>query len=204
MYKYAQILNNKAHWIFEVNETLEELCQRFAPNITFVDITANPNIKEGWDYDGVQFTDPAIVTDLEEAKRLKLAEFDSAAAKAYVAGFQSSAAGAPMWYDSDPDTQNVINRQYLIALSSPTVYSSTQFFAGVPAGVTPVRAKRYRFDPDKTKAIQLLNAAQMVQLGGDLAVAWATVKATLWSLQGRVNQSASVDEVMGISWPAGD
>jgi len=58
MYRYAQILYGKAHWIFETDETLEQLYQRFAPDIVFVDITDKPEVQEGWDYDGVNFTAP--------------------------------------------------------------------------------------------------------------------------------------------------
>lgn len=58
MYRYAQILYEKAHWIFETDETLKQLYQRFAPDIVFVDITDKPEVQEGWDYDGVNFTAP--------------------------------------------------------------------------------------------------------------------------------------------------
>ncbi|MEK3935915.1 hypothetical protein MKY41_11360 [Sporosarcina sp. FSL W7-1349] len=57
MKKFAQILYNKAHWIFEAEEKPE-----FAPNIVLVDITGNAEVQEGWDYDpetGV-FTEPVF------------------------------------------------------------------------------------------------------------------------------------------------
>ena len=44
--RFAQILYDKAHWIFEADEKPE-----FAPNIILVDITGQDEIKEGWDYD---------------------------------------------------------------------------------------------------------------------------------------------------------
>ena len=43
--KFAQILYDKAHWIFEADEKPE-----FAPNIVLVDITSKPEVQEGWDY----------------------------------------------------------------------------------------------------------------------------------------------------------
>ena len=43
--RFAQIYNNKAHWIFEA-ETMPE----FAPDIVLVEITDNPEVQEGWDY----------------------------------------------------------------------------------------------------------------------------------------------------------
>lgn len=45
MKRYAQILWGKAHWVFEAEEAPE-----FAPDIVIVDITDNPEIQEGWDY----------------------------------------------------------------------------------------------------------------------------------------------------------
>lgn len=62
MYRYAQILHGKAHWIFETDETMEQLRQRFAPDILFVDITNKPDVEEGWDYhsDTQTFAPPII------------------------------------------------------------------------------------------------------------------------------------------------
>jgi hypothetical protein len=56
--RYAQILYDKAHWIFESDETLEQLRRRFATEIVFVDITDSAEVQEGWDYNGV-FTAPS-------------------------------------------------------------------------------------------------------------------------------------------------
>ncbi|MCG3089119.1 hypothetical protein [Sporosarcina cyprini] len=46
MKKFAQVLHNKAHWIFEAEEKPE-----FATNIILVDITNYPVVQEGYDYD---------------------------------------------------------------------------------------------------------------------------------------------------------
>ncbi|WP_431808813.1 hypothetical protein [Lysinibacillus sphaericus] len=56
--KFAQILYNKAHWIFEADEKPE-----FAPNIVLVDITSKPDVQEGWDYNNEtgEFTAPIII-----------------------------------------------------------------------------------------------------------------------------------------------
>jgi len=53
--KFAQILYNKAHWIFEAEEKPE-----FAPNIVLFDITGRNDIQEGWDYNSEtgEFTAP--------------------------------------------------------------------------------------------------------------------------------------------------
>lgn len=55
--KFAQVLFDKAHWIFEAEEKPE-----FAPNIVLVDITSKPDVQEGWDYNREtgEFTAPVI------------------------------------------------------------------------------------------------------------------------------------------------
>lgn len=55
--KFAQILYDKAHWIFEADEK-----PTFAPNIILVDITGRDDIQEGWDYNSEtgEFTAPVI------------------------------------------------------------------------------------------------------------------------------------------------
>lgn len=138
----------------------------------------------------------------QELQNAKLAELNKAAVSAYVGGFYSSASGTKLWYDSDVDTQNVLNRQFLIALSTPEVYSSTVFFAGLPAGLTPVRARPHAADPDSAKTVQLISAVQMVQLGTDLAAAWAGVKGTLWGLQAKVYAATTADALAAINWPS--
>lgn len=70
MFRYAQILYNKAHWIFESNETLDEIySHRFSRELIFVDITNKPEVQEGWEYDGVNFSIPAGPT-IEEKMTL--------------------------------------------------------------------------------------------------------------------------------------
>jgi hypothetical protein len=60
--RYAQILNNKLHWIFETDETLEQLKNRFAPDIVFVEV--GPEVQEGWDWDGKKAIPPKPVDPL--------------------------------------------------------------------------------------------------------------------------------------------
>jgi len=56
--RLAQILNGKAHWIFKA-----EAVPEFAPDIVIKDISANPEIQEGWIYDVVTdtFSAPLVV-----------------------------------------------------------------------------------------------------------------------------------------------
>lgn len=57
MKKFAQILYERAHWIFEAEEKPE-----YAPDIVLVDITGRDAIQEGWDYNSKtgEFTAPII------------------------------------------------------------------------------------------------------------------------------------------------
>lgn len=63
MKKFAQILNRKAHWIFEREEK-----PNFAPNIEIVEITnLDPQPKEGWIYENGEFREPTE-GDLKESR----------------------------------------------------------------------------------------------------------------------------------------
>lgn len=66
--KFAQVLYNKAHWIFEADEKPE-----FAPNIVLVDITSKPEVQEGWDYNNKtgEFTAPIIPEPVEPQPTLE-------------------------------------------------------------------------------------------------------------------------------------
>jgi hypothetical protein len=55
--RVAQIVNNKAHWIFDPKEvlgadTLEQVKARFTPEQVFIDISDQSEVQEGWTYDG--------------------------------------------------------------------------------------------------------------------------------------------------------
>lgn len=69
--RYAQILNGKAHWIFTDDMTLNEIyAEKFnSDQIQLIDISAADfdNVREGFDYDGINFTDQNVLT-LEEIK----------------------------------------------------------------------------------------------------------------------------------------
>lgn len=63
--RFAQIQDNKAHWVFEA-----ETKPVFAPYIVLVDITDKPEVQEGWRYIDGKFVDPTPTLDmLKEAKR---------------------------------------------------------------------------------------------------------------------------------------
>lgn len=66
--KFAQILYDKAHWIFEDDEK-----PVFAPNIVLVDITGQNDIQEGWDYNNEtgEFTAPITPNPVEPQPTLE-------------------------------------------------------------------------------------------------------------------------------------
>jgi hypothetical protein len=82
--RYAQILNGRAHWVFE-QETLPE----FAPNIVLVNITDKPEVKEGWKYnpDTGEFANPYVPPTLEDIKERKLEEIKQASLSALASGY---------------------------------------------------------------------------------------------------------------------
>lgn len=51
MLRIAQILNNKAHWIFETEEMPDFPPDPSGNPIMLVDITDNPKVEEGWIYE---------------------------------------------------------------------------------------------------------------------------------------------------------
>lgn len=70
MYKHAQILNDKVHWIMEDEMTLEDLYKhKFCKDhINFIDITnISPEPEIGWSFDGATFTAPIEAVPTEEA-----------------------------------------------------------------------------------------------------------------------------------------
>ncbi|HWR42781.1 DUF4376 domain-containing protein [Sporomusa sp.] len=111
--RYAQILNNKAHWIFESNETLEEIySHRFSQEIVLVDITSNTGVKEGWDYDVSTgtFSEPNVIT-LDGAKTSKIAEMKTKRDTLEQSGFTYLG----KVFDSDPKSVQRISVAVLAA-----------------------------------------------------------------------------------------
>ncbi len=64
--RVAQILNGKAHWIFETDEMMDDLKSRFAADIVFVEV--NDDIQEGWDWDGEKAIPPPHIDPMPEIR----------------------------------------------------------------------------------------------------------------------------------------
>lgn len=98
--RFAQIQDNKAHWVFEANVKPE-----FAPNIVLVDITDKPAVQEGWKYVDGKFIDPTPT--LEELKEAKKAEIASAR------------------YEASSDTLEIAGKSYHIDSDARTAFLGT-------------------------------------------------------------------------------
>lgn len=77
--KIAQIIDNKAHWIFATDETMEQLKSRFAPDMVFVDITDKTDVKEGWDYDAAtgELSEPVVLVTKDSINATYLPQFQT-------------------------------------------------------------------------------------------------------------------------------
>ncbi len=73
--RIAQILNDKAHLIFEAVEIPSFPLDTYGNQIEFIDITNNPSVQEGWYYDrnSGEFTEH-IETSTEKELLLTLEE----------------------------------------------------------------------------------------------------------------------------------
>lgn len=137
--------------------------------------------------------------NLDDIKAAKLSELDQAAAAAYVAGFYSSASGTQMYYDSDTETQKLLESIY--NRTKETDWTTKVRYPNIaPAGKAPVRARPTATDPESAKEIQLLDAAQIKTLIDDLGDAIFAVKSHLWKKQAEVQAASDAAAVETITW----
>lgn len=71
MKRFAQIQNDRVHWVFEAEEMPE-----FASGIVIIDITDYPQVQEGWGFVDGEFIDPTPT--FEELKAAKAEEIAAA------------------------------------------------------------------------------------------------------------------------------
>lgn len=85
MRKFAQIQDNRVHWVFEAEEM-----PQFAPDIVLLDITDYPQVTEGWGFVDGEFVDPTpTLEDLKTAKRAEIAaaRYASATGEIPISGY---------------------------------------------------------------------------------------------------------------------
>lgn len=143
--RYAQILNNKVHWIFEDFLTLDEIyAEKFNPNqIRLIDISAADfnNVREGFDYDGVNFTDPNVLTlDEAKARYIKAAGAEFAKRRDAVTWTQHEAG----LYGYDRKSEDVTN--FLAAMQRAALGCATGFNVYVDSNVQPKQFLPHTYD----------------------------------------------------------
>ena len=118
----------------------------------------------------------------DQIAQQKLAELDTAAQLAYIAGFYSSASGTKMFYDSDKETQTLLDGVY--ARTKEADWETKVRYPEVaPAGRAPVRARPLAGDTEEKKTVQYLNKEQIKVLIDDLDSHLFAVKSRLWHRQ---------------------
>lgn len=137
-----------------------------------------------------------LTPSIEAIKSAKLVELDRAAAAAYVAGFYSTASGQRLYYDSDQDTQKLIDGVY--SRTKEADWETKVRYPGVaPAGKAPIRARVQAEDPKSSKTVQLLDAEQLKVLVEDLDAHLFKVKSTLWQKQAEVETAYQAGNIDG-------
>ena len=126
MYRYAQILNGKVHWIFEDELTLDELGQhKFnLEQIQLVDITNIADAQEGWDYTNGTFINTSVPTSFSDLQKQCIAKFGAEFAKRRDAiTWAVQADGSVFGYDrKSEDVTNFLAAMQRAYLGADTYY----------------------------------------------------------------------------------
>lgn len=155
---------------------------------TDVPIEDNQRLYLPWSVLGEVYSD---IAPLAYLKTQKLSEVEAYIQSLYVGGFQSSASGELMWYDSTRDDQSNMDTMWQ-ATQSPNFVAKT-------GGTLPVR---YCETKGGEKIEVSLNAAQIQTLCDDKAIHIMTVKQTGWALSAAVESATTVEELEAIKWEA--
>jgi len=140
--------------------------------------------------------DPALT--LAEAQTAQLNIINNTALTVLSDGFNSTATGTALWYDSDAESQLLYTNLYDDAKSG--AYATTTYMTGYSAGVAPIRSKASQSAADSTKVVQQLTQAQFLQLYQDWKVFYTSTKAHQWTLQAEINAATTIAAVQAIGW----
>jgi|GEM_PF-2298111 len=177
---FCQVLNNKAHWIFQA-DTMPE----FAPNIVIIDITnVSPQPQEGWDYNSTTntFTAPVISTPtLASVQATQKQLITDAYTNALAQGFTSSASGTAITYPYDSKAELTFDELYLELMSTKITY---------PCSVYDINSN----------VIQYANATQLTQLFTDIASFKATQNSKMHTYLSQIDACTDVASVQAIVW----
>lgn len=203
--RFAQPLYGKIIYIFETNLTMEQLPTIFDPSTYWIDVTGIDcevgylvNFQEGA---GLILTPPPNSEyTFEELKEQKLELVDAWIANKIVGGFDSSASGEPVRYDSDKDTQLTMQG---IALNVDTPLFAEKYPQGCP-----MRGYAYKKEvneygkavvyPENKKQVFMLTSEQVMQWCADLSMHIGTCKQQGWAKQAEVNACNTKEQLEAV------
>lgn len=200
--RFAQPLYGKIIYIFETNLTMEQLPTIFDPSTYWIDVTGIDcevgylvEFKEGA---GLILTPPPNSEyTFEELKEQKLELVDAWTANKIVGGFDSSASGEPVRYDSDKDTQLTMQG---IALNVDTPLFEQKYPQGCPVRGIPNVRKTEEIEPIKgvKKQVFWLTAGQVLRWMADLSMHIGTCKQQGWAKQAEVNACTTKEQLEAV------
>ncbi len=203
--RFAQPLYGKIIYIFETNLTMEQLSTIFDPSTYWIDVTGIDcevgylvSFKEGV---GLVLTPPPSPEyTFDELKVQKLELVDAWTANKIVGGFDSSASGELVRYDSDKDTQLTMQG---IALNVDTALFAEKYPKGCP-----VRGYAYKKEvneygkagaySENEKQIFMLTSEQVMQWMADLSMHIGSCKQEGWAKQAEVNACTTKEQLEAI------
>ena len=190
--RFAQPLYGKIIYIFETNLGMEQLPTIFDPSTYWIDVTGIDcevgylvEFKEGAGL--ILVPPPNSEYTFEELKEQKLELVDAWTANKIVGGFDSSASGEPVRYDSDKDTQLTMQG---IALNVDTALFAEKYPNGCPV--------RGYAEGASEKSVFMLTPEQVMQWCADLSMHIGTCKQQGWAKQAEVNACTTKEQLEAI------
>jgi hypothetical protein len=187
MSQYAKISNSAVENIIEIDPA--DVASIAA--LGAVAIPAGTPVSIGWAYDGANFSAPPLYATLAEAIAGQTEVLYKACAAAIVAGFSSSALGAPYTYPSQPNDQsNLIGAQGAsLAPNLPAGWTIKFWCATQPAAPgVPVWA------------MVAHTPAQIQQVLADGVAQREAYSAKLDGLIAQLNQAVTIAAAEAVTW----
>lgn len=137
---------------------------------------------------------PETELTIEQLKEKKLLEVDAWTEKKIVSGFESTATGDSVFYDSDKDTQLTMQG---IALNVKTDLFASKYPNGCPVrGYDKIEEEKW----STSKTIHMLSPDQVLLWCADLSVHIGNCKQLGWAKQAEVEACTTEEELSNISW----
>lgn len=187
MYRYAQILNNKVHWLFTHEMSLQELyLNKFSQEIVLVDITNQAlNIAEGWLYIDGQFINPEPVVTIEQLRVVKKSDI-------YQNDFVP-ARDKIVWLDDygyDCEEKDRVNWNNAITLLKESNNDTIDYWVWTKDEAVT----------ESKKALKKHTLDQLVKVGEAVALQQNKALEKLYSLQLKIDQATDLKDLEDIKW----